>query len=190
MALCGAALAADAVMTLRRPTGYSASGMIALAILMGIARITPNNPQAYAIPLGFYLLALSVYVAYERDLGPVRMPAANALLAGAIVVMLGTTFLQSLVQPWRYTLLGLAEGLVLLGITAFLRRRYGVALALGFLTLIACRAVFDVARALPNWATIGTLGLALLGLGVLVLLRRDRLEAWGGSALRRWSQLT
>ncbi len=190
VALCGAALAADAVMTLRRPTGYSASGMIALATLMGIARITPNNPQAYAVPLGLYFLALSVYVAYERDLGPARMPAANALLSSAIVVMLGTTFLQSLVQPWRYTLLGLVEGLVLLGITAFLRRRYGVALALGFLTLIACRAVFDVARALPNWATIGVLGLTLLGLGVLVLLRRDRLEAWGGSALRRWSQLT
>ena len=189
-ALCGAALAADAIMTLRRPTGYSASAMIAVAILMGIARITPDNPQAYVIPLGIYLLALSVYVAYERDLGPMRMPIANALLAGAIIVILGTTFLQSLGQPWRYIALGLIEGLVLLGATAFLRRRYGVALAVGFLVLIAFRALFDVARALPNWAMIGLLGLLLLGVGVLFLLRRDRLEAWASATLRRWSQLT
>jgi hypothetical protein len=190
VALCGAALAADAIMTLRRPTGYSASAFIALATLMGIARITPDNPQAYAVPLGLYLLALSVYVAYERDLGPMRMPAANALLASAVAVILGTTFLQSLLHPWRYISLGLMEGLLLLGVTAFLRRRYGVALAVGFLTLTTFRAVFDVARALPNWITIGLLGLILLGLGVLALLRRDRLEAWGSDTLRRWSQLT
>lgn len=190
VALCGAALAADAVMTLRRPTGYSASAMIALAVLMGIARISPDNPQAYAVPLGLYLLALSIYVAYERDLGPMRMPAANALLSAAVVVILGTTFLQSLTYPWRYIFLGLAEGLILLGVTAFLRRRYGVALAVGFLVLTAFRAVFDVARALPNWAVIGLLGLGLLAAGVLFLLRRDRLEAWGGAAMRRWSQLT
>lgn len=190
VALCGAALAADAIMTLRRPTGYSASAMIALAILMGIARISPDNPQAYAIPLGLYLLALSVYVAYERDLGPMRMPSANALLAAAIVVILGTTFLQSLGQPWRYIALGLIEGLALLGATAFLRRRYGVALSVAFIVLIAFRAVFDVARALPNWALIGLLGLLLLGAGVLFLLRRDRLEAWASGTLRRWSELT
>lgn len=190
IALCGAALAADAITTLRRPTGYSASAFIALATLMGIARITPDNPQAYAVPVGLYLLALSIYVAYERDLGPVRMPAANALLSSAVVVILGTTFLQSLLHPWRYIFLGLMEGLLLLGVTAFLRRRYGVALAVGFLTLTAFRAVFDVARALPNWVTIGLIGLVLLGLGVLVLLRRDRLEAWGSDTLRRWSQLT
>lgn len=190
IALCGAALAADAITTLRRPTGYSASAFIALATLMGIARITPDNPQAYAVPVGLYLLALSIYVAYERDLGPVRMPAANALLSSAIIVILGTTFLQSLLHPWRYIFLGLMEGLLMLGVTAFLRRRYGVALAVGFLTLTAFRAVFDVARALPNWVTIGLIGIVLLGLGVLVLLRRDRLEAWGSNTLRRWSQLT
>jgi hypothetical protein len=190
VALCGVAFAADAIMTLRRPTGYSASAMIALAVLMWIARITPDNPQAYAVPLGLYLLALSIYVAYERDLGPMRMPAANALLSSAIVVILGTTFLLSLGQPWRYIALGLAEGLALLAATAFLRRRYGVALTVGFLVLIAFRAIFDVARALPNWVLFGLVGLALLGAGVLFLLRRDRLEAWGSAALHRWSRLT
>jgi hypothetical protein len=190
MIFCGFALAADAAVTLRRPTGYGASAVLALAILMGIARITPNNPQAYAVPLGLYLLALSVYVAYERDLGLIRMPAANGLLVAAITVILGTTFLQSLLHPWRYVLLGLAEGLVLLGATAFLRRRYGVALALCFLTLTTLRAVFDVARALPSWAVIGLLGLLLLGVGVFFLLRRDRIEHWGSAALARWSRLT
>lgn len=190
MSLCGAALAADAIMTLRRPTGYSASAVVALTVLMGIARITPNNPQAYAVPLGLYLLLLSVYVAYERDLGSIRMPVADALLSAAVLVILGTTLVQALVHPWRFIFLGLAEGLVLLGVTAFLRRRFGVALALLFLTLTTLRAVFDVGRALPNWVTIGLLGLLLLATALIILLRRDRLEGWGGAMLRRWGRLT
>ena len=190
VSLCGAALAADAVMTLRRPTGYSASAVIMLAVLMGLARLDAANPQAYAIPLGLYLLALATYVAYERELGPMRMPAANALLAAATIVILGTTFVQSLVHPWRYIFFGLAEGLLLLGVTAFLRRRYGVALSLLFVTLTALRAVFDAARALPNWAIIGLLGLALLAAALVILLGRDRFEAWGNTMSARWSRLS
>ncbi|HEY8597839.1 MAG TPA: hypothetical protein VIL85_05370 [Thermomicrobiales bacterium] len=190
VSLCGAALAADAIMTLRRPTGYGASAVIATAVLMGIARITPNNPQAYAVPLGIYLFALSVYVAYERDLGPIRMPAANGLLAGSVAVILGTTFAQSLLHPWRYIFLGLLEGLILLGLTVFLRRRYGVALCVLFISLLTLRAVFDAARSLPNWAVIGLLGLLLLVAAVVILLRRDRLEAWWGSAATRWGRLS
>ncbi len=187
--LCAAALAADATMTLRRPTGYSASAVIMLALLMAIARITPNNPQAYAIPLGLYLFALSVYVAYERDLGAIRMPVANGLLAAAIIVMLGTTFLQSLVHPWRYILLGLLEGLLFFFLTVFLRRRYGVAISVLFLTLTVLRAVFDVARSLPNWAIIGFLGLTLLTVAVLFLLRRDQLDRWFDTLSTRWKRL-
>jgi len=190
VSLCGAALAADAVMTLRRPTGYSASAVIMLAVLMGLARFNAENPQAYAIPLGLYLLILATYVAYERDLGPIRMPAANALLAGATIVILGTTFVQSLAQPWRYIFFGLAEGLILLGLTAFLRRRYGVALSLLFVTLTALRAVFDAARALPNWAIIGLLGIALLAVALVILLGRDRFEAWGNTMSARWARLS
>ena len=190
VSLCGAALAADAVMTLRRPTGYGASAVIMLATLMGLARLDAGNPQAYAIPLGLYLLALATYVAYERDLGPIRMPAANALLAGATIVILGTTFVQSLAHPWRYIFFGLAEGLILLGMTAFLRRRYGVALSLLFVTLTALRAVFDAARALPNWAIIGLLGLALLAVALVILLGRDRFEAWGNTMSTRWARLS
>lgn len=188
-ALCGLALLLDAVVTLRRPTGYGASALFMVALLMAIARVTPDNPQAYAVPLGLYLLTLSVYVAYERDLGPVRMPAANGLLAAAVCVILGTTLVQSLVHPWRYIFLGLGEGLALLGVTLFLRRRYGVVLTLLFLVLTTLRALFDAARALPNWVVIGLLGLTLLGLGVFVLLRRDRFDTWGSAAAARWSRL-
>lgn len=190
VSLCGAALAADAIMTLRRPTGYGATALIMTAILMGIARITPNNPQAYAVPLGIYLFALSIYVAYERDLGPIRMPAANGLMAASVAVILGTTFAQSLLHPWRYIFLGLLEGLILLGLTVFLRRRYGVAVCVFFLSLLTLRAVFDAARSLPNWAVIGLLGLILLVTAVVILLRRDRLEAWWGSAATRWGRLS
>lgn len=190
VSLCGAALAADAFMTLRRPTGYSASAVIMLAALMGLARVDAANPQAYAIPLGLYLLALATYVAYERDLGPIRMPAANALLAAATIVILGTTFVQSLVHPWRYIFFGLAEGLILLGVAAFLRRRYGVAFSLLFVTLTALRAVFDAARALPNWAIIGFLGLVLLAVALVILLGRNRFEAWGDTMSARWSRLS
>jgi hypothetical protein len=190
VSLCGAALAADAFVTLRRPTGYGASAVIMLAVLMGLARVDAANPQIYAIPLGLYLLALATYVAYERDLGPIRMPVANALLAAATIVILGTTFVQSLVHPWRYIFFGLAEGLLLLGATAFLRRRYGVALSLLFVTLTALRAVFDAARALPNWAIIGLLGLALLALALVILLGRDRFEAWGNTMSARWARLS
>lgn len=187
--LCALAFLGDAVVTMRRPTGYGASAFFATALLMAIARVTPNNPQAYAVPLGLYLLGLSIYVAYERDLGPVRMPAANTLLSSAVVVMLGTTFVQSLAHPLRYILLGLAEGLALLAFTLFLRRRYGVALSLVFLVLTVLRALFDAANTLPNWAVIGFLGLALLGGGLAILLYRDRFDRWVAAAGARWAQL-
>jgi hypothetical protein len=106
-----------------------------------------------------------------------------------VVVILGTTFLQSLVHPWRYIFMGLAEGLALLGATLFLRRRYGVALSLFFLVLLTLRALFHGARALPYWAVIGLLGLALLTIGLVLLLYRDRFEAWMARASARWAKL-
>lgn len=187
--LCAVTFFGDAIVTLRRPTGYGSSALFAAAALMAIARVTPNNPQAYAVPLGIYLLGLSTYVAYERDLGPVRMPAANALLAGAVIVMLGTTLAQSLAQPLRYILLGLAEGLALLGFTLFLRRRYGVALSLVFLVLTVLRAVFDAANTLPNWAVIGFLGLVFLLGALAILVYRDRFDRWVDAAAARWARL-
>lgn len=187
--LCALTFFGDAIVTMRRPTGYGSSAFFAAALLLAIARVTPNNPQAYAVPLGIYLLGLSIYVAYEDELGPVRMPAANALLASAVIVMLGTTFAQSFAHPLRYILLGLVEGLALLAFTLFLRRRYGVALSLAFLVLTVVRALFDAANTLPNWAVIGFLGLALLVGAVAILAYRDQFERWVEAAAARWARL-
>jgi hypothetical protein len=57
-----------------------------------------------------------------------------------------------------------------------LRRRGLLATSLVALVLVAGRALFDAVNALPNWIVVLLVGMALLGIGMAILVGRDR---WG-----------
>lgn len=161
----------------------AASGVALLALLVQLGQWGRDNVQWYSVPLAAWLAGLAL--ARGRRGQP---EIANALLAAAVLVLLGPTLIQGLVDPegWRYALAAGGEALALLA--AGLRWRLRVPVAGGALglSLIAGRQVFDGVRSLPAWAIIGLLGLLLLASALALLLRRDNFGRASSSLRDRW----
>src|SRR5205823_4300974 len=111
---------------------------------------------------------------------PDRAVIATAIAAIGLLAMLGTGVVQAIDRDWiGYTLLTLAEGLVLAGVGIALRWRVlGVGGVAG-VVFIAVRQLFDAVSALPGWAILGGRGVLLVG--------RARLAAASRAAAERWS---
>jgi hypothetical protein len=179
-------LAAWAALTRSRDLALTAALSLVPALAMGIARLHPADNQAYAVPIGLYLLGLAAVT--RRDRRPGRPQAATAIGTLGLVVLLGTGVAQSLdTQRFDYTLLTLAESLVLLGLGIAVRWRVLVVGGVAGTVVIAVRQLFDAVAALPGWAILGGSGLLLLGIAVALLLARARLAAAGRSVAERWS---
>jgi len=169
-----------------RDLGIVAALVLVPAMLAGIARLHPGDAQAYAIPLGLYLLALAFVI--RRDRRGHHPLVANVVAAVGMLVLLGTGIVQALDRnDFVYTLWTLAEGLILTIAGIALRWRALVVGGVAGVVVIALRQLFDAVSALPGWAILGGSGLLLLGLAVLLLVARARLTAAGRAAAERWS---
>jgi hypothetical protein len=153
------------------------------SMLSGIARLHPDEAQLYAAPVGVYLLAVA-WVARSR-----RQPLVGSVIAaGGLVVLLGTSVLQSFDRDGgRYALLALVQGLVLVGIGIAVRWRVLVIGGVAGTVVIVLRQLFDTISGLPWWAILGGSGILLLGSAVALLLIRARLAAAGRAVADRWS---
>ena len=182
----GLLLGAWAWITRSRDLGVAAALSLVPAILAGIMLLHPGNAQAYAIPIGLYLLALAFVI--RRDRRGHRGLAANAVAGVGMLVLLGTGIVQALDRnDFVYTLWTLAEGLILTIVGIAVRWRALVIGGVAGVVVIALRQLFDAVSALPGWAILGGSGLLLLGLAVLLLVARARLAAAGRAAAERWS---
>jgi hypothetical protein len=161
----------------------AATGVALLALLVQLGQWGRDNIQWYSVPLAAWLAGLAL--ARGRR-GQAKL--ASALLAAAVLALLGPTLVQGLVDPegWRYALVAGGEALALLA--AGLRWQLRVPVAGGALglSLIAGRQVFDSVRSLPAWAIIGLLGLLLLATALALLLRCDDLGRAGSGLRSRW----
>ena len=142
-----------------------------------------SNPQAYAIPLGLWLLAAGWN---ERRRG---QPAGYrwVTLLG-LVILMGTAFYQSLGNV-VYGVLLLAESLA--AVAWGIRTRSRGYVQLGGLALIA-NAIAQLGPGfvdLPRWIQLGTIGTILLGGGLAALLRRETNPHRPPRARRRMGQL-
>jgi hypothetical protein len=112
-------------------------------------------------------------------------PFVEAL--GAAMIML-PSFVQSLDAGYRYQWILLAEALGFLTLSIVLRRRGMLAAALSAMVLVAGRMLVDAVNALPSWVIVAIAGSALLGIGMGILLGRDRWSAWQEALMGWWDE--
>lgn len=185
VATAALALTAEGWRLGRRLVAAAGTGGLLLALLLAIAILQPGNVQAFTLPAGFYFIALGL--AFRRS--PALLGAALSL--GEAAVVLGVLLLilppaaQSLAPGGaRYGLEEIALGLALLTVGLALAARWLVVGGVLTLSAVALRWLGSDAH-LPYWVTLGLLGIALLGFGLLLLLERERWER-ARARLGRW----
>jgi hypothetical protein len=180
VAVFGLLTVAEALRTRSLPIGYTASLVLLVALLLAIGRLRPENPQAYVVPIGLYLLGYARFAGGHAKRLPEEMRAlVTPAELGAAAVLLGTTLVQALGEDgltYKFLLLGESIVYVLAGL--LLRRRL---IVLPGLTSAATSAVLfafsgEAGGGLPPWAILAIAGAALLALGSVLLGRRDLWE--------------
>ena len=164
------------------------SAVMLVALLLQIGRFHPENVQAYTAVIGTYLVLLGlVGLSRYRLLPGLEETATYVEGLGAAIIMF-PSFLQSLEGGWRYELILLVEAVGFLTAGVTLRRRGLLATSLAALVLVAGRVLFDAINALPNWIVALILGMMLLGLGMGVLIGRERWTRWEEQVASWWDQ--
>jgi hypothetical protein len=162
------------------------TAILTVALLLEIGHFRPENPQWYTAVIGAYLLALGVIGLWKFHLVPELDEAAPWIEALGATVIMAPSALQSLQGEWRYLLVLLVEATAFFAAGVTLRRRGILGAAMLFLAAIAGRTLFDAVNALPNWIVVMLAGMALLGVGMGILLGRERWNAWQRSLLGWW----
>lgn len=179
-------LTAWAALSRSRTIAILAALSVVPALVTAITRLHPDNAQAYALPIGLYLLAVAAVT--RRLRGHFHREAATAIAALGMLILLGVGIVQSLDNNrFMYVLLTLGEGLALVGLGIAIRWRVLVVGGVAGTVIIALRQLFDAVAALPGWAILGGSGMLLLGAAVALLLARARLAAARRSMAERWS---
>ena len=183
-AIAGCIYAADAVQGRALGTAYLAAGAFLVVIWAVLWSFDVSELLAYAAPLGFGLLAIGWNEHRHGRMASYMLPTLLGL-----VVLMGTTFAQSILNPdGYYALLLLLESVVAFawGITQHVRCYIQVAT----LALVA-NAVVQLGPGfleLSRWIQIGVTGGLLLGIGLLALFRREEILAARQKAADGWRQ--
>lgn len=188
VALVGVIALVESAIAHRRWIIVPASAVLLVALLLQIARLQPDDVQAYAIPVGVYLLLLGVAGLSRLKLIPELEPAAVYVEAiGAATIML-PTFVQSFGGGWYYQVVLVVESAAFFSAGVALRRRGMLSAAITFIVLVAGRALFDAVYAMPNWVVVMIAGMALLGIGMGILAGRERWDRWQRTLLSWWEE--
>jgi hypothetical protein len=188
VALAGMIALVESTIAHRRWIIVPASAVLLVALLLQIARLQPDDVQAYAIPVGVYLLLLGVAGLSRLKLIPELEPAAVYVEAiGAATIML-PTFVQSFGADWYHQVVLVIEASAFFSAGVALRRRGMLSAAITFIVLVAGRALFDAVHAMPNWVVVMIAGMALLGIGMGILAGRERWDRWQRSLLSWWDE--
>lgn len=157
-----------------RYLGYFGAGLLQLAWVMLLVRQGVNQPQLYAIPLGLYIVGVSLL---ERRSG--RVHFANYLESFGLAVMLLTTFIQSLspVDGFFYFLLLLGQGVLCLwwGALRHCKVAFFAGVAASSLNVVAqvilLIRIYDVNR----WVVMVGAGTLLVVAAILVERKREQI---------------
>jgi hypothetical protein len=148
-----------------------------------------NNRELHGTLTGGALVLLSLYA--QRYASKMLDPrAVVAMETGGALLFIAPT----LIAGWRdaffpRTPMVFFEIFLLLGVGVILGRRWLIAGALGALGLEAVRALIDVVNRLPNYLLFAMSGALLLGVGFVLLLKREAWRAFSDRARGWWSRL-
>jgi multisubunit Na+/H+ antiporter MnhG subunit len=188
LGLAGALALLDAVISHRRWIIVPASAVLAVALLLQIGRFDPENAQAYTAVIGAYFLLLGLLGLWKFQLIPELAEAAPVVEALGAAMIMVPSMIQSLhAGGGRYEWIVLAEAAAFFTGAIVLRRRGMLSAAIVALVLVASRVLFDAVNALPNWVVVMIAGMALLGVGMGILLGRERWVRWQEALLGWWA---
>jgi hypothetical protein len=106
-----------------------------------------------------------------------------------LLVLIVPPSLQSFTgESGRYLLELVGAGLCFLALGLTLSVRWLTAGGVLTFTGIGLRALYDFGRRAPIWLTLAVAGMALLGVGVLLLFQRKRWDRARGRVARWWRQ--
>ncbi len=174
VAVLGALVVGAAFALGRRWIVIPGTMILLAATLFQIAHYDPANPQAYTAVIGVYVVLLGMFGLWKFRLAPEFEDAAPWVEAlGAAIIML-PSFVQSIDGGYRYQWILLVEALAFFAVSVALKRRGLLGASISALVLVAGRAVVDAVNALPNWIIVAIAGSSLLGIGMAILVGRDK----------------
>ena len=171
------AVTAEGVRLRRRMVWVGGTGGLLAALLMAIAMSQPENVQAYTVPAGIYFVVLGLTWRRSRKFFGAHMLAHEAVVVLGLLCLILPPAEQSFAPGgavYGLELIGLGLLFLLVGFT--LSARWLVSGSVLTLSGVAVRWLTIFGREAPYWLTLGLVGMALLGGGMLLLLQRERWE--------------
>lgn len=165
------------------------SGVLVVSLMLELGHFSVRDVGVYTAVAGVYLLLLGTLGLWRFRLVPEAAGLAPYVeVLGAAVILLPSAA-HALQGGWGYLAVLLAESTAFLLLGVVLRRRGLVAAALTTYVLVAARVLFDAAQALPNWIIVLIAGMALLGVGMAILLGRERWNRIEEALLGWWDAM-
>ncbi len=187
LASSSAAVVAEGLRLRTRMAWLPGSTGLLLSGLMAVASAEPSNVQAYTAVIGAYLLLLGFT---WRKTSPVF---GRHMLLHEVLQVAGVLFLvlppaeQSFdgdAAKLGMELIGLA--IVFLALGFVLHARWLVPSGVLTMSGVAVRWLTGGFVEVPFWLILGLVGTALLGVGLLILVQRERWDRWRGDVARWW----
>ncbi len=148
----------------------------------------PRARQFHGIVAGAYLMAAGLgAIRYLRGRIDARVLLAMEM-GGAFLFIVPTLVAGWGAEFFPSTVMVFVEIFVVMGVGILLHRRWLVTGALAALGLETIRGAIDAVNRLPNWALFGASGAILLGVGFVLLLKRDAWNAWSRSMFKWWAR--
>ena len=189
LGLVSAAVLAEGLRLGSRWTWVAAAIGLLCAVEMAIATADPHNVQAYAAPLGLTLILLALTFRASPPVFGRHMAVHEAVMfIGALHLLLPPAE-QSFAAGggiFGIELIGLGLGLLAVGL--LLHARWLVPVAVAALTGTAGRMVTGGLFTTPYWLLLGLAGMALLGIGVLILERREQWDRFRLRVVEWWRE--
>jgi hypothetical protein len=164
-----------------------ATAGLLVALLMAIAVSEPANVQAYTAPIGVYLVAIALTFRTSPPL------LGRHLCLHEAVMLLGCLFLVLPPAEQSFESGGGVYGLELIGIGIALlviglvfHARWLVPAAILTLTATSIRMVTGGLFSTPYWLLLGIAGTALLAVGIVILLERERWDRLRAAVVAWW----
>jgi hypothetical protein len=176
LALGAAATITAAVRLRQHGLGIVGSVLGLMSLVTGIYQTHAAETLLYTTAAGAYLIGLGLYLGRVRSLATIVTRDLIALIRWGGPLLL---LIPAVVRSWEGATYGVIFfvlfGLVLGG-GLLLRQRSMLGSAAAALGLETVWVVTTVARLLPFWMLFGLAGLTLLGVGTVLVFRRDILE--------------